>query len=356
MATFKTAPKIAARPQIKAVQQPIPRQVILPKKAQPVAKPIAKPVPKPVPKPVSRPVYDPRVASTATAPNNRPAPTMGQSSVGTMGYPSPANGVGDYTYQGQQPFNPAVNTMGGFGGNPQGNRQIPQEMIDANARASALNALQAPTNYGGAENMIEMMKSQQGRVPDYAMSGDYSGGQGSGIPFGQVTSQLGGMPQQNGNPMFNPAYNAPDVNNPLFAGFSAPISDPYMPRPYNVGNEVRNVPISDPYMPQPFTGLNQPVGMNNVAPVLAQNTANYQMYGEQLPLGGNPMFNPMYNAPDVNNPLFAGYSAPMPNNMNQQGFVPMGGSNPQNTSYGSFGAIQQPMGGYGNIGSLLGKG
>ena len=36
MATFKRATKIPARPQIKAVQQPIPRQVILPQKAQPV--------------------------------------------------------------------------------------------------------------------------------------------------------------------------------------------------------------------------------------------------------------------------------------------------------------------------------
>ena len=35
---------------------------------------------------------------------------------------------------------------------------------------------------------------------------------------------------------------------------------------------------------------------------------------------------------------------------------PMGGYDPQNTSYGSFGAIQQPMGGFQNIGSLLGKG
>jgi len=66
-----------------------------------------------------------------------------------------------------QQFNPYSNSygntnfLGGFGSPavmPQqgGNRQIPQYMIDANARASALTALEAPTNYS-AEYMRNMM-------------------------------------------------------------------------------------------------------------------------------------------------------------------------------------------------------
>jgi hypothetical protein len=76
---------------------------------------------------------------------------------------------GGFMPQMQSPFNPYgnssgygnTNSYGGFGG-PAVSQQIPQYMIDANKKASALTALQAPTNYGGAENMIEMMKSQQG--------------------------------------------------------------------------------------------------------------------------------------------------------------------------------------------------
>ena len=45
---------------------------------------------------------------------------------------------------------------------PSANIGIPQYMIDANAKAAALTALQAPTNYGSAENMINMMKSNSG--------------------------------------------------------------------------------------------------------------------------------------------------------------------------------------------------
>jgi hypothetical protein len=287
MATFKTAPKVAARPQIKAVKQPIPRQVILPKKAQPVAKAPAKAsgiaMPTNVTPRQNVPVSSAeaqRIMNMQKAPSipmmAQPLPslpmqqnpnysqfqnpanlTMGQSSVGTVGYP--ANGSGTSIYQGQQ--NPTM-----------------ANMLAPTMGESSVGSIGYPASMGGG-----------------------------------VQQQ---MSQQDGNPMFNPAYNAPDVNNPLFAGFSAP--NPMFNPMYNAPD------INNPL----FAGFSAP----------------------------NPMANSMYNAPDVNNPLFAGFSAPMPNNMNQQGFGPMGGNNPQNIRYGGSSPVQQPMGGFGNIGSLLGKG
>jgi hypothetical protein len=47
-----------------------------------------------------------------------------------------------------------------LGGPSVGNRAISQEMFDANARAAAQTALQAPTNYGSPQDMINMMRSQ----------------------------------------------------------------------------------------------------------------------------------------------------------------------------------------------------
>jgi len=277
MATLKPVRKISARPQIKAVKQPIPRQVILPKKAQPIAKApsipmMAQPLPSlPMQQNTNysqfqnptNPIMNQSSVGTVGYPTNgsqtsiyqgqqnpvmanMPTPIMSESSVGSIGYP--ADG-GTTNYQGQQPFNPAVTTFSGF-------NQPQNSYMDYTN-----NTMQLPAGYN------------TGSVP-------------SAMP------QQGGpavMPQQDGN-MVNIPSATPDVNSPYFAGFSAP----------------------------------------------------------------NPMFNPMYNAPDVNNPLFAGFSAPIPNNMNSQGFVPMGGNNLQNTSTGSFGAIQQPMGSVGNIGSLLG--
>lgn len=495
MAILKSASKIASRPQIKAVKQPIPRQVILPKKAQPVAKPIAKPIAKPVAKAPARPLIAPPLPSLPRQPiaatsvggipqsdmqsimnrlqqlqnnfnntnqgtnvspaqpapamadfnsygfdrglvdylNNQrqlsgmdagvsynydpatqtftggtmggpvtmtlaqmqaqaqnyqnrpvynprvnPRPIVGQSSVGSIGYPAGggtttydstgmpvlgAGGVTQYTSNaGAAPissagyanfirqqmagFNPSqINDLlsgksslgslnqqipqqtfnqqqlpqqlgmqpqlGGFGQTPQFNRQIPQEMIDANAREAALTALQPPTNYGSRENMMEMKKSQMQGVGNYGgVPEDIQKIQiyaGMGIrPITQTedmriaAQQLGGpsvMPQQGGVPQ--------------------------SPTSFYQGGPRGGV---NPYT----TDYTRPAG---------SDIAGFSAF--------NPMFNPMVN------PM---YNAPMPNNMNQQGFVPMGGNNPQNTSYGSFGAIQQPMGGFGNIGSLLGMG
>jgi hypothetical protein len=267
MAILNRASKISARPQLKAVKQPIPRQVILPKKAPAKASGIAMPT-NVTPRqnvPVS-PAEAQRIMNMQKPPSiplmAQPLPSL---------YQSMQNQITNLT-------NPLYNS------NPQTNEPAP-----------------APVNYesyGFDKGLVDYLNNQkQMSYTDGGVSYNYDPATQTftgGTRGGPVTMTLAEMQAQaqNYNPMANPMYNAPDINNPLFAGFSAP----------------------------------------------------------------NPMTNPMYNAPDVNNPLFAGFSAPMPNNMNQQGFVPMGGYDPQNTSNGSFGAIQQPMGGFGNIGSLLGKG
>lgn len=293
MATFKTAPKIVARPQIKSIQKPIPRQVILPKKAQPVAKPVAKAPAKAagmaMPTNVTprqnvqiSPAEAQRIMNMQKAPSipmmAQPLPslpvqqntnysqfqnpanlTMGQSSVGTVGYPS--NGSGTSIYQSQQ--NPVMANM-----------PVPT------MGESSVGSIGYPTSMGGGITNIAGQPPFNPSVstiggfgqPQTPMGGGVAyQGYDYGTDFNRSGLPVGYSAGQN-NEMFNPAYSAPNVNNPLFAGFSAP----------------------------------------------------------------NPMFNSMYNAPDINNPLFAGFSAPTPNNMNQQGFVPMGG--------------------FGNIGSLLGKG
>ena len=196
-----------------------------------------------------------------------------------------------------------------------GNRQIPQNMIDANARASALTSLEAPTNYGSAENMRNMMKSRQGGVPDYATGGDYSGGKGFGIPFAQNMGQLGVMPQQGegggtalptgvalGSPEFMSWLqsqkgtgvtqsgfdtNGPDVNSPYFAGFSAP-----MPNGYNTG---------------------APVNFNSMVDSFGQPYA-----------GRGSLANDAIGGPDVNSPYFAGVGAINPNSVRDGDVIPTG--------------------------------
>lgn len=402
MATLKSASKIASRPQIKAVKQPIPRQVILPKKAKPVKAPARPLIAPPLPSLPMQPRattsvggvpqsnmqnilsrlqqlqnnpnninqgtnvspaqpapamadfnsygfdrglvdylnnqrqmsyldggvsynYDPATRTftggamggpvtmtlaqmQAQAQNYRNRPvynprgnpnlTVGESSIGTFAYPA-GGGVSAY---------PAG---GGFSETPQFNRAIPQEMIDANAREAALTALQPPTNYGSAENMREMMKSRLG-------GGDYntpnSGGVGSYSP-GPTWSNAP-PPTNGGMPLVQGGGN--------YGGFGQPLvpfqtNQPVMQNPQQFTNQSFNQPFNPQQLPQQL-------GMQ--------------------PLQFNPNMN--YNPQNL-----GGVSQP---DYNQTGFVPMGGNNPQNTSYGSFGAIQQPMGGFGNIGSLLGMG
>ncbi len=140
-------------------------------------------------------------------------------------YPSMGNNFG-----GMQPFIGSMPPMGSPAAMPQMDGlavmpQISQEMRDANAKASALTALQAPTNYGGAENMLEMMKSQQG-----GNTNNYGGPGGPAV-----------MPQQGGN-MVNTPSATPDFNSPYFAGFSAPM-------PQQGGGPVSAGPGAMPFGP-----------------------------------------------------------------------------------------------------------
>jgi hypothetical protein len=116
------------------------------------------------------PVRD--IASTTQSPNN-PGPRGGVD-------PRMVRNAGDNDY---------ARTLGGPSTGPAVNRQIPQEMIEANKRAAALTAREKPTNYGSPENMINMMKSRQG-------GGDYTGGSGvvSNAPPRPMSAPGGGNP------------------------------------------------------------------------------------------------------------------------------------------------------------------
>lgn len=155
-----------------------------------------------------------------------------------------------------------------------------------------------------------------------------------------IESSLPSLPTQpNLNQVIPQPFNTqqPDINNPLFAGFSA-INPMYsVPQP-DVNNSLF-IGFSTPY--NPTSNYQQP-DVNN--PLFAGFSAINPMFNIQQPDVNNPLFagfdipyNQMYNyqQPNVNNPLFAGFSAVNPN-INQQGF----------SSTGSFG----------NIESLLGKG
>jgi hypothetical protein len=113
------------------------------------------------------PVFRPKdIASTTQSPNN-PGPRGGVD-------PRMVRNAGDNDY---------ARTLGGPSTGPAVNRQIPQEMIEANKRAAALTAREKPTNYGSPENMLNMMKSRQG-------GGDYNAGvgaMGGGTPAGTLS-------------------------------------------------------------------------------------------------------------------------------------------------------------------------
>jgi hypothetical protein len=125
----------------------------------------------------------------------------------------------------------------------------------------------------------------------------------------------------------------PNVNGNVISGFGQPLV-PYTPNLPNYQNT------------QPFNGIQQMQGQLGMQPQQyfgGMSNMNTQGLGG---MGQSP-YNPMMG----NN-----MAQPSNQTMPQTGFVPMGGYDPQNTSYGSFGAIQQPMGGFQNIGSLLGMG
>jgi hypothetical protein len=115
------------------------------------------------------------------------------------------------------PMGGSTSSFSGLG-SPQGNRQIPQEMIDANARASALTALEAPTNYGGAGNMIEMMKSQQ----DGGFNGQPLGASGQMVQpsVNNVIGSGNTSPMDIYSPQVSPQQGGGNTNS--YGGFGGP--------------------------------------------------------------------------------------------------------------------------------------
>jgi hypothetical protein len=341
MATLNSRTQILSRPQIQTGQQPIPRQVILPPKA--VAAPnipanavsMAAPI-RQMPTPASTNMILSRtqampMSATPLAPV-RPVPRVITDPVPTAP-PVAFNPNMQSTQAMQQPQYPVnapdINSplFSGYSA-PMPNNMYnqPNYVIDVkNPLFAGVGAMPPSSDYGsGYFPKPEPRGFNQGPKTEddwNRFSSMARFASGTDMAAEKANFMSGGGFMRN---MANLSNNMPDVNNPLFAGYSAP-------------------------MP-------------------------------------NNMYNPMYNAPDVNDPLFAGVGAMPPSNnygggmgggmgvpynsgtpmggstqpfnqtMPQTGFVPMGGYNPQNTSYGSFGAIQQPTGGFQNIGSLLGRG
>jgi len=93
-----------------------------------------------------------------------PNAQFGQSISGLLGGlfgSTPVNALSPSAYgPGNDGFQNMLNDI--YGERPMANRAISQETIDALTRATALNALQVPTNYGSPQDMINMMKSSTG--------------------------------------------------------------------------------------------------------------------------------------------------------------------------------------------------
>lgn len=344
MATFKRALKIPARPQIKAGKQPIPRQVIVPKKAQPV---VAENMP---------------VQRTSVVPQNVPLqPATLANTVAQI--PSPmANYVAGEDLQSlyQRIQNQFTNPT-----NPLYYRN-PQTYEPAKAPVPV-----GFESYGFDKGLVDYLNNQREKSSfDMGVSYNYDPvtqtfkGQAMGGPVTKTLAEIQTEAQNYANrPVFNPnnppvaaqagAMPYPSTQMPIQGGFGQPLV-PYAP----------NVPVYQ--NTQPSSGIQQmqnQLGMQPQQDFGGMSTMNTQGLGGigQSPYQANPMVAGMgsgmatpYNS---GNPMGSTNMAqPFNQTMPQTGFVPMGGYNPQNTSYGSFGAIQQPMGGFQNIGSLLGKG
>jgi len=324
MAAFKRATKISARPQIQAVQQPIPRQVILPQKAQPVA---------------ARNIGGKKTSVAPTSVPMRPAVLANT----TAQMPATLNPFAGQDLQSlyqtmQNQITNPTNPL--YFSNPQTNQPAP-----------------APVNYesyGFDKGLVDYLNNQReisafdaGVAYGYdPVTQTFTGG-AMGGPVTKTLAQMQIEAQNYANrPVFDPnnprvragvgqlgvAQNPP-TQMPVQGGFGQPLV-PYTPNVPNYQNT------------QPFNGIQQMQGQLGMQP--QQNFGSMPNYNQQgLGSMGQSPYNPM-----MGNNMAQPFNQTMP----QTGFVPMGGYDPQNTSYGSFGAIQQPMGGFQNIGSLLGMG
>jgi len=358
MATLNSRTQILSRPQIQTGQPPIPRQVILPPKAVaapkipaqavsivPPTRPMITPAStnvlsriqqampmsatppapvRPVPRVITDPVppappvaFNPNMQSTQAMPNIlsiRPNNSFQQ--------PSVAAPIG-YTAQTASMFNPSSNTP---------NINSP---LFSGYSAPMPNNMYDPMNY--ATDVNDPLFAGVGAMPP---SSSYTFPNTSNPLFAGYSA-----------PMPSNMYNQPnyviDVKNPLFAGVGA------MPPYVTMGNSANQGPKTE-------ADWNKFASMASFAPNTDMEAAKAQF----LAGVGGSVRDPMQQQGGFGGQQ-QGFGSPQlpyatgampPQTMPQTGFTPMGGYNPQNTSYGSFGAIQQPMGGFQNIGSLLGKG
>ena len=309
MALTNPRNKISARPQIKPAVIPTPRQVIVPQKTQPVAKApvntLVSPPPLVSPKPLVSPLTIQPPPLVSPVAKQLTSPTVGNTNPSDL--QTMMDRLQKIQNQPQTVIQPQTSNIPDF------------------------------NSYGFSQDMVNYLNNQrQMSAMDAGISYNYDPAtqtfKGSTMG-GPVTKTLAEMQAEAQNYNRTPAFNPQNTGGVAQTGFGQP---------------------QVPYQ------MNQPVGVNSVAPTLAQNTSNNQMYGQQLPLGGNPMFE--FGQPNNQSQLFQqlgmqpqqGFGATPNVNYNQQGFAPLGGYNPQNTSVGSFGSVQQPAGGFGNINSLLG--
>jgi hypothetical protein len=191
--------------------------------------------------------------------------------------------------------------MGGFAVSP----QIPQEMIEANKKAAALTALEAPTNYS-AEDMRDMMKSRQGGG-DYAVPTTGGG-------YDTIGEDFGG-----GFNMYTPVTQSGEYS--------------VMPQQ---GNDVD--------LTMPFAG-------GALTPYSGGRVPDYAIGGDYT---GGKGFDT--SGPDVNSPYFAGVGAPVPSGMGESSVGSVGYAAPTTgggtTTYGGMGGPMGMMPQQGGIASL----
>jgi hypothetical protein len=179
---------------------------------------------------------------------------------------------------------------------------------------------------------------------------------------GPVTMNLAQMQAEAQNYALRPVFNK---NNPDVAAQAGVMQNTSTQRPVQGGFGQPLVPYA-PNLPnyqntQPSSGIQQlqsQLGMQSQQNFGSMPNYNQQGLGGmgQSPYQANPMMGGNMATPyNSGNPTMGNNTQAQPfgQTMAQAGFVPVGGYDPQNTSYGSFGAIQQPMGGFGNFGSLI---
>ena len=328
MAFLKSASRILNRPQIKTAKQPVPRQVILPQKTQPFVNPAQ------ITRnqtPVLKNIAQPK-AIQQTKSQGIPQSDM-QSLLARL----------------QSQFTNSTNPL------------YSPSQIDT--------PTQAPVgfeSYGFDKGLVDYLNNQRlMSATDAGISYNYDPatqtfkGQAMGGPVTKTLAEIQAESQNYANrPAFNP-------NNPAVAAQAGVMQNPPMPVQGGFGQpQVPYQPNQPNYQnTQPFNGIQQMQGQLGMQPQQGFNAMpNYNQQGlgsmGQSPYQTSPMIGGNMATPYNSGMPMGGFGSTQPFNqaMPQTGFVPMGGYDPQNTSNGSFGTIQQPTGGFGNIGSLLGMG